>query len=130
MAGFSAISTPTIQVNNETISIVPNSFKYKNGRGERKVRTSSAGGSATDVVFTEDAETKKSMVSFELINTPTNIALAEDWQDLLNANAITASDNNQNFTKSFANMAVINDPEVSLSQDGTLTIEFEGSAAN
>lgn len=130
MAGFSAISTPTIQVNNETISIVPNSFKYKNGRGERNIRTSSAGGSAADVIFTENAETKKSMVTFELPNTPGNISLVEDWQDLLNANAITASDNNQNFTKSFANMAVINDPEVSLSQDGNISIEFEGSAAN
>tara|TARA_R110000772_G_C13310322_1_gene440400 strand:- start:10206 stop:10598 length:393 start_codon:yes stop_codon:yes gene_type:complete len=129
MAGAQAIATPTIQVNNETISIIPNSFKYKGGRGERSIRTQSSGGSAVDVVMTENAETKKSMVTFEMLNTAKNIGLAEDWQDALNANAITASDNNQNFTKAFANMTVINDPEVTLSQDGNLTIEFEGSAA-
>ena len=129
MAGFSAISTPTIQVSNETISIIPNSFKYKGGLGERNVRTQSAGGSSVDVVMTENAETKKSMVSFELINTAGNISLMEDWHAALNANSITASDNNQNFTKSFANMTMINDPEVTLSQDGNLTVEFEGSPA-
>lgn len=130
MAGFQAIATPTIQVNNETIAIVPNSFKYKGGRGDRAVRTQSSGGSAVDVVMTEDAETKKSMVTFEMINTETNIGLVEDWQDALNANAITASDNNQNFTKAFSNMTVITDPEISLSQDGSFTVEFEGSAAS
>lgn len=130
MAGFTAIATPTIQVNNETISIIPNSFKYKNGRGERTIRTQSSGGSAVDVVMTENAETKKSMVTFEMLNTAENISLAEDWQDLLNANAITASDNNNNFTKAFGNMTVITDPEITLSQDGNLTLEFEGSAAS
>ena len=130
MAGVQAIATPTIQVNNETISIIPNSFKYKNGRGERTIRTQSSGGSAVDVVMTENAETKKSMATFEMLNTAKNISLVEDWQDALNANAITASDNNQNFTKSFANMTVINDPEIGLAQDGNISIEFEGSAAN
>ena len=130
MAGFSAISTPAIQVNNETISIIPNSFKYKGGLGERSVRTQSAGGSAVDVVATENVETKKSMVTFEMINTAENISLSEDWHGLFNANAITASDNNQNFTKAFGNMTMINDPEVTLSQDGNLTVEFEGSAAS
>lgn len=130
MAGEQAIATPTIQVNNETIAIVPNSFKYKGGRGERTIRTQSSGGSAVDVVSTENAETKKSMVTFEMINTAKNISLVEDWQDNLNANAITASDNNQNFTKAFSNMTVINDPEVALSQDGSISVEFEGSAAS
>jgi len=130
MAGFQSISTPTIQVNNETIAIIPNSFKYKGGRGERTVRTQSSGGSSVDVVATENAETKKSMVTFEMINTAGNISLYEDWQDLFNANAITASDNNQNFTKAFANMTVITDSEIALSQDGNLTVELEGSAAS
>ena len=129
MAGVQAIATPTAQVNNETISIIPNSLKYKSGRGERSVRTQSSGGSAVDVIMTENAETKKSMVTFEMLNTAKNISSVEDWQDALNGNAITISDNNQNFTKAFANMTVINDPEVTLSQDGNLTIEFEGSAA-
>lgn len=129
MPGFVGISTPAIVVNDETFAIVPNSFKYKDGKGERAVRPQSAGGGAVEPVVTENAETKKSMASFDVYPTPGNISKIEEWRDLLGANTIEATDATSGFSKSFANMTVINDPEYNLSQDGAISLEFEGSPA-
>ena len=58
------LSNPTVQVNDDTIAIVPNSIEYKTGIGDKNVKSQSAGGNSIEVVITEDAETKKSMVIF------------------------------------------------------------------
>ena len=129
MAGFVGISTPSIIVNDETFSIVPNTFKYKSGKGEKNVRPQSAGGNAVEVVVTDNAETKKSMVSFEVMPTPGNVSKIEEWQDLIAANSVEATDQIAGFSKTFGDMTVINDPELNLTQDGTIAIEMEGSPA-
>lgn len=124
MAIERTLANPTIEVNDAAIAIVPNSCSYKKGKGDTKVRAQSAGGNSIDIVRTEDAETKISMVKFKLYNTRSNVALFTEWQDSVDGNTINLSDGN--FIESFREMFVTTDPEVSLGADGELEVEFMG----
>lgn len=124
MALEKTLSNPAIQVGNKSIAIKPNSLVYKSGKGDKNVRSQSAGGASIENVVTEDAETKKSMVKFTLFNTKTNIDNLEEWQDAVNGNSIEFSDGA--FQKAFRQMVVTGDPEISLGAEGETEIEFEG----
>ena len=123
-----ALSNPTITINNLTTPIVPNTFTYKSGKGDRTVRTQSSGGGSVQNVFSTDIETNKSMVKFSIFNPKENIDKLEDWQDLLDGNAILVTAKN-GFSKSFSNMTLITDPEIAFGSDTTIEVEFEGSPA-
>lgn len=124
MAVEKTLANPAIEVNDAAIGIVPNSCSYKTGKGDIKIRAQSAGGNSIDVVKTEDAETKISMVKFKLYNTRTNVGLVKGWQDSVNGNTINLSDGD--FFEAFREMFVITDPEIMLGADGELEIEFNG----
>jgi hypothetical protein len=124
MAGRT-LSNPSVEVNGETIGIVPNSLSYKDGRGNRTVRPESAGGNSINVVVTEDAETKKGMVKFSLYNTKVNDELKVSWQSTVDGNTVRFSDGD--FVKPFRQMFVTEDPEVALGADGNMEIVFEGA---
>lgn len=118
------LSNPTVEVNDVSIAIVPNSLSYKNGSGDKKVLTQSSGGNAIEVVITEDAETKKSMVKFKLYNTAGNIQLTKDWGALF-SNTISISEDQ--IAESFQDMVIITEPEKDIGADGNLELEFEGA---
>lgn len=118
------LANPTIEVNDVPIAIVPNSFSFKTGKGDKAVSTQSAGGDAIEVVITENAETKKSMVKFKLKNTASNLQAVKDWSDLF-ANTITVSE--QEITESFRDMVITTEPERMIGADGELEIEWEGA---
>jgi hypothetical protein len=119
------LSNPSIEVNSGIIGIIPNSCSYKRGKGDISLRPQSAGGNSIEIVKTEDATTKKSMVKFSLYNTKTNRDLFVGWQDLIDGNTIRLSDGN--FIESFRQMFVITDPEVVLGADGNIEVTFEGA---
>jgi hypothetical protein len=121
------LANPTVEVNNDVIGIIPNSTSYKGGKGDKSVRPQSSGGNSVEVIITEDAETKKSMVKFSLYNTKTNDDLISGWQDQVEGNTIVLSDGN--FTRSFRKMHVTNDPEMNLGADGNAEVVFEGQPA-
>lgn len=118
------LSNPTVEVNNIVIGIVPNSCSYKGGKGNKNVRPQSSGGDMVEMIVTEDAENKKSMVKFKLYPTLANIDYVKDWQELENGVAINLSDGD--FTQQFRGMHITEDPEVALGADGELEITFEG----
>lgn len=118
------LANPVVKINNTVVGIVPNSLSYKAGRGDITLRPQSAGGNSIEVVKTENAETKKSMCKFMTYNTKGNIELKEEWQDSLDGNTIELSDGD--FVVSFRKMFVIEDPEVKLSADGEVPLNFEG----
>jgi len=130
MATSKGLATPQIQVNNELISIKPNSFKYVGGIGEINIRAQSAGGRSTENVVTNDTESKVSKVMFTLISTASNVNLYEEWKRLtddLTGVAISATDPDAvNFTRSFRNMFNKTDSEIAFSQDGEFEVEFHG----
>ena len=123
------LSVPGISVNNFPIGIVPNSFKFRLGKGETKVRASSLGGGATESVHTEDAEKKVGMMSWKMYITDETIALVAIWKELIELNVIVAA---QPVTapKVGQRMSMTNDPDFEASADGTVEVIFEGDPLN
>lgn len=126
-----ALSNPTIQVNDQTISILPNTLSYKRGAGDINVRAQSAGGNSIEAVVTENAETKISMVKFSLTVTDTNMNAVDEWQrnSFSGGNTIRISGRTLSTPLSFTNMHVSGDPEFSVGADGTVEVEFMGDPA-
>lgn len=125
MSNLIGISTPTIRVNGNVVSILPNSFEYTGGYGEKTVRTFSAGGDRVVNVTTQNAETFKSMVKFSLSNTSETSGLIRDWSTLDGQISIEVA--HPNFQASFRNMTMTVDPSIPFSNDGTVEVEFEGT---
>ncbi|KKK96854.1 hypothetical protein LCGC14_2658590, partial [marine sediment metagenome] len=96
------IAIVQVTVNNVNLAIVPNSAAYTEGIGEQTTRSQSAGGGSTESVFFDNAETKLSMVKFELFVTAENIELARTFKTNQNRNVITLAGNG-GFTRTFNN---------------------------
>lgn len=126
MALGKTLANPTIQVNDSTISILPNTLSYKSGKGNVTSRAQSAGGNSISIVVTEDATTKVSMVKFKMINTKTNIELVEGWQDNSQTTGNTIRFSDGDLTKSFRAMNIEEDPEIMLTSDGEIDLVFKG----
>lgn len=124
MAGLFGISNPSVRANGQVISIKPNTLDYTSGVGERAVNPITAGGESTTPVITEDASTKKSMLKFALDNSSKSIQVKDSLQtNFFNEFEIIAD----KFSIVFKNMVMINDPEIPLSHEGEIELEFEGS---
>ena len=124
-----AISVPAIQVNNDTIGLVPNTFKYKTGDGEVTVRSASTGGGNATSIHTQDAETMFSTVMFSVYVTADNISKIRDWKDRVAGNTINAVQRNvggKDFSLAFKDMSMTNDPDVNAAADGVIEIEMAG----
>ncbi|MCK5019194.1 MAG: hypothetical protein KAS32_19195 [Candidatus Peribacteraceae bacterium] len=124
MAITRTLSNPAVEVNDQTISIIPNSLSFKKGQGDKGVKAQSAGGDAIEVVVTENAETKISMVKFKLFNTKVNFDLVNAWVGNISGNTIRLSEGE--LIESFRSMIVTTEPERAVGADGELEIEFMG----
>lgn len=121
-----ALSVPGLAVNNAPISIVPNSFSFKLGKGETTVRAASAGGGAVDVVHTENAETKIGTMKWEMYVTNETKQLIAGWKDNLGSNFISAQQPGQ-APISMGTASMVNDPDFEASADGTVEVEMQGA---
>lgn len=120
-----SLANPTVELNDQPIAIAPNSLSYKKGQGDKSVKPQSAGGNAVEMVISEDATSKKSMVKFKLLNTKENFDLATGWTDNISGNTIRLSEGE--LTESFRHMIVTVEPERMIGADGEMEITFEGS---
>lgn len=118
------LANAKVEIDGFPIYIRPNSLKYTDGRGEVTVRTQSAGDNVTEAVFTDNAELKISMVSFEMQNTVENLRkVTRDWR---NTNFHTIRIYDTGFTGTFQNMMLSNDPEYEVTADGGISLEWKG----
>lgn len=123
MSGWESISNSTIEVNDVPIAVLGNSVLFKSGAGDKTVRSVTAGGSSIKTVVSEDAETKKSMFQFSVVNNVGSIDLIQEWQ----ANGFnTIRHSSPYFVRNFTNMHVITDPEIGGGADGSGQVTFEG----
>lgn len=124
------IVDPTVQVNDTTIGVIPNSVSYTEGLGEQKIRAVSIGEGATEQVYAEDTESKFSMVSFEVPPTVANLAFFKSAKQGQNTNLVTLSGSTTdgNFQRTMTQSALTNDYEVPLGSDTNISIEFHGNA--
>lgn len=119
------LANPTVEVNDAPISIIPNSLSFKKGQGDKTVKAQSAGGNAIEVVISENAETKVSMVKFKMFNTKENFDMINSWTDNINGNTIRLSEGEM--TESFRTMVVTTEVERMIGSDGEAEITFEGT---
>lgn len=130
-----ALANPQIVVNNESVSIVPNSVTYTEGAGEQNMRAASAGGASVEQVFSENVETNFSMVKFSIFPSPTMIDLARSWKKNGNANVVsitgtvTEAGSEKVLRRTFNLAAILNDYDVNLGSDTNIEIEFKSQSA-
>jgi hypothetical protein len=112
--------------NDEAVGIIPNSMKFTEGFGERKVRTASIGGGKVEQIFARDVETALSKLMFDLPTTPENIALAKAWAENGNENTfqIAGATPEGDVTRSFTQAALVNDYEVEIGSEANISIEI------
>lgn len=125
-----ALSNPAIRINDATISIVPNTFNPTLGRGEINIRAASAGGNSIESVHSSNAETKISTWMLEIYPTPANIKSIAEWKDMIGQNTVSAIEtlaDGSSLSLSLTSASLMNDPELNLTADGTIPLEFKGA---
>ena len=119
-----ALYDPQVEVNDTVVEIIPNSFKYKRGAGERKTRTASGGGGRLSTYNTEDITTKQGEISFMLIMTDENKELVENWQDRFDANTVRFTEAGVGGTMN--NAIIQNEPQFTVGLEGEVEVIFTG----
>lgn len=125
-----SLSNPAVRINDVTVAIVPNTFNPTLGGGEINVRAATAGGNSIDTVHTSNAETKISTWMFEIYSTPDNIKSIQEWQRNIGVNTVAAVEtlgDGSSLSLSLTSASLVNDPELNLTADGTISLEFKGA---
>lgn len=126
--GSEAISVGQLIINDVVVPYVPNSFKFSEGFGEYAQRAAVVGSGSSEVVFSENAESKLSKVTFEIYPTADGIALARAWKAGKFSNVIEYVASGMQRTVTSA--AITNDFEVEIGADTTITLEWMGDPAS
>lgn len=124
---MAALTNPTIMVNGDVVAIVPNSFEYRDGYGDRNTRAQTTGGGYVEQVITEDVETQVGYVKFSLLSTTENIEKYDTWLQNIDANAIEVSA--PGLSKQYARMCIMSENSKPGGQDAQFDVEFSGSKA-
>lgn len=125
-----ALANPSVRINNVTIAIIPNSFTSNLGVGEVTTRVVSSGGNSVEPVHTVNAESKIGKMSFEVETSPSNIKAIQEWSAAVGRNAISAVEDlgdNGAITLSLTKASLNNDPDLNLSSDGNIMLEWSGA---
>lgn len=123
------ISAPSIKLNNNVIAIVPNTFMYTEGRGEDNVSVASAGGNATELITSTNIEEYKSKASFEVYSTKKNIDFLRAVKTNTGKNVLEFFDTEDGFSRTITFATIVNNYEINLGAEGTISIEIEGNQA-
>ena len=119
------LSTATVVLNNETISVVPNSISMKLGAGESVVKTETFGNGSVEPVYFENLETKKSMLKFSVMPKDVSLSKIKEWKASKGNNVALLITPENSFT--FTSLALISDPDIVFSSDGEIELEFNGA---
>lgn len=126
MASVTGLSDPSIEVNSVPVDILPGTLSIKTGRGDKTVRTQTAGGGAVSVVVTDNVETQKGMVKFSLSNTAAHQELVRTWH-ASDGNTIRIFQGTSIYN--FLAMHIVTEPEWAYGADSAVEISFEGPPA-
>ena len=120
------LNNVAILVNNDIVAYEANTLSYQDGFGEYSVRNAVIGGGQTEQVFSEDLSTKFGMVKFSMPSTEDNAKLVREWKNNLNNNVVElqSSTGGAQFTRIFTQASIQGDPEVTLSTDGSVEIDW------
>lgn len=125
------ISDAVVDVNNDSVGIVPNSLAFTEGLGEQKILAVSEGGGRVSQVFANDLESNFGMVKFELRATAPNIELARSWKAKGNSNVVIIAGEDldgNDFVRTYTQASVVGNYEVGIATEGTIAIEFQANS--
>ena len=125
------LANPTVSVNNDAVSIMPNSLAFTEGLGEQTTRAASGGGGNVEQIFAENIETNFSTIKFDIPATVANIALAREWKTSGNQNLVQVAGRTPEgiVTRTFTQAALLNNYEVALGSDTVISLEFTANPA-
>lgn len=125
------LANPTVSVNNDAVSIMPNTLKFTEGLGEQTTRAASGGGGNVEQIYAENIETHFGKVMFDIPATVGNIALARQWKSNGNQNLVQVAGRTPEgtVTRTFTQAALLNDYEVALGSDTVISLEFTANQA-
>ena len=95
------------------------------GFGETNVRSTSGGGDSIETVHSVNAETKVGAINFSLPNTSDSAGKIAAWKSTPGELVIQYVDSGIQMNMSTASLS--NDPEMSLTSDGDIPLEFKGN---
>lgn len=124
------ISVPAIRIDGDTIGIVPNSAEFIPGKGETNVRTASAGGNSIEAVHSVNAESKIGNFKVDIYPTAANISLVQTLGNrvgIIEIGAIDSVADTRAASLTLQNASLCNDPEIPLTADGVISLEFKGT---
>lgn len=126
----SQLNNVAILVNNDIVAYEANTLSFNDGIGEYNVRNAVVGGEQTEQVFSEDLSTKFGMVKFTMPSTIDSAKLVRQWKFNKNNNVVELqSSTGGNFTRIFTQASILGNPELNLSTDGTVEVEFNSNPA-
>ena len=122
------LSTPKINLNNEEISIVPNSLVYDGGEVEITVTAVTKGGGKTESIHSENAENAVGMVKFEMPTTSDIDEKIAEWKEQIAGNVIKLTERVgvKIKTITFKGMSLVNKVERGVGSEGKVELEFKG----
>jgi len=123
------LSVPQVLINDEVITIVPNSFTYDAGEPEINVRASSIGNGEVESVHTENAESAISKVSFDVFLDTALDSKVATWKLSVGTNTVKALEQvtgGDSFVRTFPGMSLMSRVERDASADGVTTLEWSG----
>lgn len=120
------LTNPTVMVNNVLVMPKANSVSVVSGKGEKTVKGISSGAGFTDVVVSEDVETKVGKIKMSFYTAEDEIELLRAWQsmDLNIGNTVSVTENDYHAV--LTGGVVINDPEQMIGADESFEVEFHG----
>lgn len=122
------IANPTVLLNGEILSFVPNSLSFKRGFGDVKTRPESAGGENVDNVVTRDLTTATGHFTFKMTPTADNIALIINAQENFGNNEVQIINAiNVSMNASMSGASIMNDPDFAIGADTDISIEMQGN---
>jgi len=126
------LADAAILVNNEVVSVTPNSVEFDEGLGEQKIRAVSVGGGQTEQVYARDVETNFSSVKFSLPTTPDNVKLARSWKTNANQNVVAiagSTSDGKTMTRTFTQAALVGNYKIPIGSEADIEIEFMANTA-
>lgn len=121
-------SVKSLIINNVEVPFQAETLKYKIGKGDRNFESHVKGNGEIEVVVGEDTSTKIGMVGFELQNTKIGRDFVNTWQGNRNSNVVQILLEEGSLI-TFENMALVSDPEIPISSDSNIAVEFQGNPA-
>lgn len=124
---MAALAVPALIINNVLFPYKPNTIVFTEGLGEYKIRVASAGGSKTEIVFTKNVETMRSMLKGTFYTTKENVEEARKLKLNEDTNVVQIAE--KGFSRTFNRATVINNYEIPIGFEGEVELEFESEPA-